>query len=116
MPRFVILEHDHPQLHWDFMLEAKEVLRTWKLDMPPQVGQTINAELSFDHRLIYLDYEGPLSNNRGSATRWDTGTFNWQNDTKDHVLIDLKGNRCSGAVELRRGSNDQWQALFTAVQ
>ena len=22
MPRFVILEHDHPEVHWDLMLEA----------------------------------------------------------------------------------------------
>ena len=28
VPRFVILEHDYPELHWDFMLEAGAVLKT----------------------------------------------------------------------------------------
>ena len=35
MPRFVILEHDHPVVHWDLMLEAGEALRTWRLAAPP---------------------------------------------------------------------------------
>ena len=45
MPRFVILEHDHPQLHWDFMLEVGEVLWTWRLATAPRGGpETIAAE------------------------------------------------------------------------
>ena len=30
MPRFVILEHDYPQRHWDLMLEGDGVLATRK--------------------------------------------------------------------------------------
>src|SRR4051794_8490712 len=55
MPRFVILEHDHPVLHWDFMLEVGDVLRTWRLAAPPAAGMTVPAEPSFDHRKLYLD-------------------------------------------------------------
>ena len=36
MPRFVILEHDLAELHWDFMLEAGGVLRTWRFAAPPE--------------------------------------------------------------------------------
>ena len=61
MPRFVILEHDHPILHWDFMLESGEVLRTWRLAAPPRPGADFSAAPSFDHRRVYLDYEGPIS-------------------------------------------------------
>src|SRR5205807_395991 len=43
MPRFVILEHDHPELHWDLMLEAGPVLRTWRLAAPPQPGRAVAA-------------------------------------------------------------------------
>ncbi len=32
MPRFVVLEHTWNGVHWDFMLEAGEVLRTWAID------------------------------------------------------------------------------------
>ena len=69
MPRFVVLEHDHPALHWDLMLEGDGVLRTWRLDAPPEPGKTVRATSSFDHRLIYLDYEGPISGGRGCVCR-----------------------------------------------
>ncbi len=76
MPRFVVLEHDHPVLHWDLMLEAGEGLRTWRLASTP-FGETwaIAAEPLPDHRLAYLEYEGPVSGNRGHVKRWDTGEF-----------------------------------------
>ena len=28
MPRFVLLRHDHPELHWDLMFEAGAALWT----------------------------------------------------------------------------------------
>ena len=60
VPRYVILEHDHPARHWDFMLESGDVLRTWRLAAPPRPGGAVAAEPSFDHRRAYLDYEGPV--------------------------------------------------------
>ena len=71
MPRFVILTHDHPHLHWDFMLEADGVLKTWRLQDEPLPGRKFEtpAEPLPDHRIAYLDYEGPVSNNRGIVTR-----------------------------------------------
>src|SRR5262249_60769057 len=48
MPRYVVLEHDHPGLHWDFMLEAGAVLRTWRLSAPPQPGHSVPATPSLD--------------------------------------------------------------------
>ncbi|MCS7047501.1 MAG: hypothetical protein NZO58_14185, partial [Gemmataceae bacterium] len=74
MPRYVILEHDHPALHWDFMLERGDVLRTWRLPAPPSIGK-IAAQALADHRRAYLDYEGPVSGNRGTVRRWDAGTY-----------------------------------------
>ena len=65
VPRFVILEHDHPTLHWDFLLEDGEVLRAWRLLAEPGPGAAVAAEPNFDHRRLYLDYEGPVSGGRG---------------------------------------------------
>src|SRR5438874_2539346 len=65
MPRFVILEHDWPTRHWDFLLEAGDVLRAWRLLDEPAPGKAVLAEPNFDHRLLYLDFEGALSGNRG---------------------------------------------------
>src|SRR5437879_2020084 len=46
MRRFVILEHDHPQLHWDLMLEAGPALRTWRLSAPLAAGSFV-AQAAF---------------------------------------------------------------------
>src|SRR5581483_7197270 len=100
MPRYVILEHDHPERHWDFMLEAGEILRTWRLSSPPAPGQTVVAEASFDHRRHYLDYEGPVSGGRGRVTRWDAGTFTWQADEPEQVVVVLQGNRLKATAVL----------------
>src|SRR5262245_27127167 len=98
MPRYVILEHDHPVLHWDFMLEAGDVLRTWRLPSPPQSGQVMPAVASIDHRPLYLDYEGPVSGHRGTVTRWDGGRFTWHADEPNRVVVELSGERLQGTV------------------
>src|SRR6476619_1195636 len=77
MPRFVILEHDWPTRHWDFLLEAGPELKAWRLLAEPRYETDIPAEPNADHRLLYLDYEGPVSGGRGTVTRWDAGTFEW---------------------------------------
>jgi hypothetical protein len=108
--RYVILEHDHPVLHWDLMLEAGEVLQTWRLAAPPAPGVAIEAIALGDHRLAYLDYEGPVSGNRGFVKRWDIGKFT---DTTDssidvrHLL--LSGQRVSGEVQLSKLDEAHWR-------
>jgi hypothetical protein len=103
MPRFVILEHDHPFRHWDFLLEAGDTLKAWRLLREPQGGAPIEAELLPNHRPLYLDYEGPVSGGRGRVSRWDSGTFEWQDDLPDAVVVALTGSRIRACVELRKG-------------
>jgi hypothetical protein len=110
MSRFVILQHDHPVLHWDLMLQAGECLRTWRLAGPPGPGSSVAAEPSFDHRLLYLDYEGPVSGGRGRVQRWDHGTFAWVQQREDLVLVDLCGERLQGRLRLQR-DGDAWRCL-----
>lgn len=115
MPRFVILEHDHPQRHWDLMLEAGDVLRTWRLAARPQPGASVSAEPAFDHRRLYLDYEGPVSGGRGSVVRWDAGTFTWQADEPDRVMVLLDGKRCRGGAVLQRDAAGGWRLTLEAA-
>jgi len=80
MPRFVILRHEtppgyHRPPHWDFMLEADGVLRTWALPEKPARGLALTVEAIADHRLSYLEYEGEVSGDRGRVARWDWGTY-----------------------------------------
>jgi hypothetical protein len=101
MPRFVILQHDHPELHWDFMLEAGDKLRTWRLAAPPADGQMVAASVSFDHRLAYLDYEGPVSSDRGQVVQWDRGDYEELVAAKGYVQVRLRGHKLRGTVTLR---------------
>jgi DNA polymerase Ligase (LigD) len=101
VPRFVIVEHDWPHQHWDLMLEAGGVLRTWRLAAPLSVGVEVAALAIGDHRLQYLDYEGPVSGNRGSVVRWDSGEFDWRRDDHELVAIRMTGTRCRGILEIK---------------
>ena len=73
--RFVILEHDHPFLHWDLLLEDGATLKSWRLLQPITPGVWIDAEPLPDHRAHYLDYEGPVSGGRGSVKRIADGRY-----------------------------------------
>jgi hypothetical protein len=114
MPRFVILEHDHPLLHWDLMLESGLALRTWRLEAPPQPGETIAATAVFDHRLRYLDYEGPISGGRGQVVCWERGTFKGQIQGDQPILVHLEGERLRGVLRLQHIEGDTWRGEFNA--
>ncbi len=76
MPRFVILEHDFPEVHWDFLLEEGTVLKSWRLPRPPvHEAEQMDVMPLPDHRLVYLDYEGPVAGARGEVRRWDHGHY-----------------------------------------
>lgn len=105
MPRFAVLTHDHPFPHWDLMLEAQGVLRAWRLLHEPEGAQVVEAEPLTDHRLHYLDYEGPVSGGRGSVARWDAGNYELISDTANRLEIQLDGERLSGRYELVRDAD-----------
>jgi hypothetical protein len=107
MPRFVILEHDHPTLHWDLMLEHDGALKTWRLPRPPGPKQDAaqGAVALPDHRLMYLEYEGPVSGNRGQVKRWDAGTYELVRDDERRWKVRLAGERWRGVLDLPRQKN-----------
>jgi hypothetical protein len=112
MPRFVILEHDHPELHWDLMLEDGGRLRTWRLAEAPEGGHAIAARAIPDHRLAYLDYEGPVSGGRGTVRRWESGTYHVKQEAETGMTLSLAGSRKTGMAELRRRDGKGWEFLW----
>jgi hypothetical protein len=101
MPRYVVLEHDSPRgRHWDFMLEEGPSLATWALPAPPDHPNAMTAEALPDHRLAYLDYEGPISGGRGSVARWDWGTFRVERRDEAGLTVRLAGRALAGRVTL----------------
>ncbi len=116
MPRFRILIHDHPRLHWDLLLESVAALTTWRLLKEPSTPGDIPAEALPDHRQIYLEYSGPVSGGRGTVTEWDRGTFEFVSRTDRSWLIRLQGRRLQGLFELNQtesaGSTDPSRWTF----
>ncbi len=116
MPRFVVLTHDHPTWHWDFMLESHGVLRTWRLDHDPSLVTPILATPLPDHRLIYLEYEGPVSGQRGQVQRWDEGQYEILSEDEGSITVTLKGTRLQGRASLELGTDGVTWFRFTLEQ
>jgi DNA polymerase Ligase (LigD) len=113
MHRFVVLTHDFPLLHWDFMLEKEAGLRTWRLSAPPAPGRSTPAEPLPDHRHAYLDYEGPVSGDRGTVTAWDRGIYRLLAENEAEVVVHLEGQLLHGTASVkRRNPGTDWEFLY----
>lgn len=121
MPQFVLLEHTHPVLHWDFMLEKSGVLQTWRLaELPSESPVEIEATQLPDHRLAYLDYEGPVSHNRGNVRRIDRGTYerieSEGQDSRRVVEVTLSGVRIAGRAVLQQIDGEAWSFTWQPLR
>lgn len=119
-PRFVVLLHESPRgEHWDLMLETGERLTTW--DVPPACGTDALDRLeSFrcralrlpDHRAMYLEYEGPISEGRGSVRRLDAGTF----ETLEPNRYRLSGRFFRGVLSVEPSAEEESTSLFFQLE
>lgn len=131
MLRFVLLRHDCPAdyrdgPHWDLMLERPDTaeehrLATWSLlalpapwsepqasDQEP-ASQAIEATKLPDHRAHYLDYEGPVSGNRGSVSRVAGGRVEWLEASDSLYRLRLSDNlRLAGLITLEAYRETVW--------
>jgi len=117
MSRFAVLRHDSPRgTHWDFLLEMGSALRTWALPQPPEPGAEMICEALPDHRLAYLDYEGPVSGERGSVARWDRGTYEVRRQSDRELVVQLSGEKLSGRAVLSQLADEsgRWRFSFAA--
>ena len=80
--RWVLLKHigspdDIKGIHFDLLLEDKELCRTWRLtDTPLLDGPYVDSVFIAPHNLYWLDTEQKVvSGNRGVATRIKKGIF-----------------------------------------
>ncbi|MCE9584438.1 MAG: hypothetical protein K8T20_18270 [Planctomycetes bacterium] len=108
--RFTISEHRTTPLHWDLFLERDGTLKTWSLSSPPDDNSSVPALQHFDHRLLYLDFEGEIAGGRGAVKRWDTGSYEaeWG---EERIRLSLKGARVAGEFLLefvKPGPRSEW--------
>jgi hypothetical protein len=107
--RYVVLRHegiDSP--HFDFMVETAPgaLLATWRsITWPPDPAQP--GEKVPDHRREYLEYEGPISNNRGNVVRVESGLCHHSVAKFDIHVYQLEGPP-QRKIMMRATGNDRW--------
>ena len=127
MPRYALLRHDVPAdfgrpSHWDLLLEDGDSCLTWALEELPSVWSTVvgnddgvtasnhvAASSLTPHRLHYLSYEGPVSDNRGEVRRVACGKFEWRERSDHRVIAHFVAGTLTGQVTLERGAGTEWK-------
>lgn len=97
--RFVILRHrvgegldrtDHDHLDWMFQ-RADDVLQVWETPLVEVLEESFELPASRlnDHRIKYLDYEGPIRGDRGDVQRIVSGMYRVARDGEDAMLLSI---------------------------
>ena len=119
--RFVIQRHarEGRAVHWDFMLETGEVLRTYRLKLSPErlmaAGRTVATRI-FDHPPKFLTYEGSVNEGRGSVEIADAGTYRMLNERTDRCELLLEGGIARGRFMLALIKADRWDLALLSSQ
>ena len=106
---FVVLHHAESTggEHWDLMLDDGDALATWQLFAWPPTGRMRACEI-FRHRRRYLTYEGPLSRDRGTVRRVESGVYELIDRSADCWAVVLKGEALTGRYTLTRVAGQEW--------
>jgi hypothetical protein len=106
------------------MLEVDEVLHTWALGELPREwhaaqlatsstdptcaaladSNAVVAEQLGHHRKAYLEYEGPVSGDRGRVHRIDRGTYRDRAKPPGFWSLELEGTIVHGNITLEKDS------------
>lgn len=112
--RFVLLHHVLREgAHWDLMLEAGDALITWHIAEDPALlaaDRPVSVRQIRDHRRAYLDYEGPVSGDRGHVTRSDAGEYELIERRENVWDLRLTGAILNGRYRLEKGPSGCWAA------
>jgi hypothetical protein len=115
------------------MLESGGVLRTWALERLPHVWQaahtrtiagnpncpTLSAESTVvamrlgDHRLAYLEKEGPLSGDRGTVVRVAAGTYHSEHESPQDWRVMFTSDDVSPIARLTHSATDSARWTLT---
>ena len=110
--RFVILRHsDIAEPHFDLMFETLpgSMLATWRSQHWPIESPTPLTRLR-DHRRLYLDYEGDLTDQRGSVSRVAEGNCDVQIGENSVWTIRLLSGVPPQTLVLRRLDQERWES------
>lgn len=112
--RFVVLRHEGPNPHWDWLFETGPTLRTFKSTaLPDLAGAPFEAVELPPHRRLYLEYEGPVGKGRGWVAQLDAGYFLGNAAANSTIELDLRGRHFRGRLRLRQLDDAKWEGHWT---
>ena len=107
---FVVQQHAATRLHWDFRLEASDVLKSWAVPKGPSMNPedkrfAVQVE---DHPVEYADFEGNIPDGNygaGQVIVWDQGTYVELEPfetgfAEGKLLFELNGHKLRGRFTL----------------
>lgn len=119
----VVLRHDLPDgsHHFDWMVARDDSpsppLATWRLPRPAhelRCGESVDAVQLNDHRAVYLEYEGEVSDNRGRVRRVARGFARGVSGGAEDLACVLEirwegpGGILTQTLSLERRSGENW--------
>lgn len=109
--QFVIQRHANLEgVHWDLMIQADQVLWTWRLDCSPEkiLNHSVRAERILDHPLRFLIYQGPVQNGTGNVMISDSGNCTVIEEKVGELIIELSGRILNGRFKLWQETSQIW--------
>lgn len=114
--RTVLLEHTTPDgpAHLDWLIErpgveAEHRLIAFRCAHDPTTHPEWRGERIADHRALYLDFEGPLSGDRGVVRRIWSARCRVEFETEDAISLSIstrEGRTIRGHIS--RSSGETW--------
>ncbi len=120
MPRAVLLRHDLPDgsSHYDWMIQRAggpdRPLATFRVrdridhSKPPEFP----AERLADHRAAYLQYEGPVSGDRGQVLRVADGEMTIVEESAGRLVVEGRLGSAQGRFEGSCLASGAWTFRF----
>jgi len=99
---FVIHKHTKGnETHWDLMIESGDVLKTWRLENPPEklvseANEKTKATPIADHDKKFLTYQGIVNNGKGTVEIVDEGTCIIESISENDMKIIFDGKIVRG--------------------
>lgn len=126
---FVIQQHDARTMHFDFRLEAGDVLVSWAVPKGPSTDPRVKrlAIHVEDHPVDYASFEGVIPEGQygaGAVIVWDRGTYRNLMAEKDdplslteslqsgHIEVWLEGKKLRGGYTLVRIDSEKGHWLL----
>ncbi|MCX5633795.1 MAG: hypothetical protein NTW93_09015 [Phycisphaerae bacterium] len=108
--RFVIHKHTQEgQTHWDLMIEQGDILKTWRLETPPEKLATEKTKATpiFDHDKKFLTYQGPVNNGKGTVEIVDSGEYELVSESNCCIELIFNGRISKGRFRLSDTAESQ---------